>query len=157
GKVTVEQTTALFGDLNTTTRFTKLHEKREDALYQNLFLNRRLIHPFDPAFELDAGTADLRVGQTIAAHQPVVQAALGVRAPDLLIFKSLTKAADGNPYINENFNLANLSFLYRHAWLAKLLKFKAEEWQIVLKLFAQDIAAFANPRGAWDFLEKVER
>jgi receptor-binding and translocation channel-forming TcA subunit of Tc toxin/ABC toxin-like protein/neuraminidase-like protein len=157
GKVTVEQTAALFGALNTTTRFTALHEKRKDALYQNLFLNRKLIHPLDMAFQLDPVTGDLPVGETITAHQPVVQAALGLRESDLLVFKGLTKASDGNPYINDDLNLANLSFLYRHAWLAKTLKFKAEEWKIVLKLFDQDVAAFASPQSAWDFLEKADR
>lgn len=132
GTVTVEQTAALFGDLNTVTRFTKLHEKREDALYQNLFLNKKLIHPLDPAFELDPG-GDLPSGQTITAHQPIVQAALGVRETDILIFKRLTKpppSPPSTPYINDNLNLANLSFLWRHTWLAKMLKFKAEEWKI---------------------------
>ena len=46
-QVTVEQTAALCGNVNTATRFTKLHEKREDALYQYLFLNKKLIHPLD--------------------------------------------------------------------------------------------------------------
>ena len=50
-KTTTEQMHALFGDLNTETRFTKLHEKREEALYDNLFLNRRLINPLDLAFQ----------------------------------------------------------------------------------------------------------
>ena len=54
-KTTVEQACALFGDLNTETHFTRLHEKRQDALYQNLFLNKRLIQPLDPAFQLDPG------------------------------------------------------------------------------------------------------
>src|SRR5262249_34070138 len=156
GKVTVEQTATLFGDLNTETRFTELHEKREDALYQDLFLNRKLIHPLDPAFQLDPGTGDLPAGQTITAHQPVAQAALGLRESDLLVFKGLTKASNGNPYINDDLDLANLSFLYRHAWLAKALKFKAEEWKIVLKLFDQDVAAFASPQAGWDFLEKAD-
>ena len=62
GKTTVEQVCALFGDLNTETRFTKLHEKREDALYQSLFLNKRLINPLDPAFQLDPGTGDAAGG-----------------------------------------------------------------------------------------------
>ena len=70
-----------FGDLNTETHFTKLHEKREDALYQNLFLNRRLIKPLDPAFQLDPGTGDLPAGETITAHHPVMLAALGIRRP----------------------------------------------------------------------------
>lgn len=155
-KVTVEQTAALFGNLNTETRFTKLHEKREDALYQYLFLNKKLIHPLDPAFQLDPVTGDLPAGQTITAHQPVVQAALGMREADLLIFKNLTKPS-GSHYINDDLNLANLSFLWRHAWLAKVLQFKAEEWKILLKLFQQDISAFANPQAAWDFLERVGR
>ena len=30
-------------------------------------------------------------------------------------------------------NLANLSFLWRHAWLAKMLKFTAEEWKTILQ------------------------
>ena len=47
----MEQVCALFGNLNTETHFTKLHEKREDGLYQSLFLNRRLINPLDPAFQ----------------------------------------------------------------------------------------------------------
>ena len=155
GKVTVEQGAALLGNLNTVTRFTKLHEKREDALYQNLFLNKKLIHPLDPAFQLDPVTGDLLPGQTITAHQPVVQAALGVRETDFLVFQNLTKASDDLPYINDDLNLANLSFLWRHAWLAKLLRFKAEEWKILLKIFNQDIAAFASPQAAWDFLEKA--
>src|SRR5262249_4640729 len=49
GKTIVEQVCALFGNLNTESHFTKLYEKREDALYQSLFLNRRLINPLDPA------------------------------------------------------------------------------------------------------------
>ena len=85
GKTTVEQVCALFGDLNTETHFTKLYEKREDALYQNLFLNRRLINPLDPAFQLDPGTGDLPTGDTITAHHPVVLAALGIREADLVL------------------------------------------------------------------------
>ena len=61
---------ALFGDLNTETRFTKLHEKRADALYQSLFLNKRLINPLDPAFQLDPGTGDLPAGETINDPPP---------------------------------------------------------------------------------------
>jgi hypothetical protein len=156
-KVTVEQATALFGDLNHKTRFTKLYEKRDDALYQKLFLNRRLIHPLDPAFEIDAGTGDLPAGQTITAHHPVVLAALGIREADLVVLKGLTKASDGLPYITDDLTLANLSFLWRHAWLAKLLKFKAEEWKIVLKIFNQNVLKFADPKAALEFLERIDQ
>ena len=146
GKTSVEQVCALFDDLNTETRFTKLHEKREDALYQNLFLNKRLINPLDPAFQLDPGTGDLPAGDTITAHHPVMLAALAIREADLVLLKELTKASDGTRYLTDDLTLANLSFLWRHAWLSKLLKFKAEEWKTILKIFQEDILHFADPR-----------
>lgn len=193
GKTSVEQMCALFGDLNTETRFTKLHEKREDALYQKLFLNKRLINPIDPAFELDSGINDLRpiidpstglplldsitglpkLHQLLDAHpvihpvtglpsvvavdhRPIVLAALGIREADLILFSDLRKASDGLPYITDELRLSHLSFLWRHAWLSKVLKFKAEEWRTILKLFQQDIHEFANPQAAWKFVEQVD-
>jgi hypothetical protein len=161
-KVTVEQTAALFGNLNTVMRFTKLHEKQEDALYQNLFLNKKLIHPLDENFQIDPATDDLNpkinpdtgLPFTLTDRQPIVQAALGVRDADFQVFKNLTKPS-GSPYVNDDLNLANLSFLWRQAWLAKLLKFKADEWRILLKLLNEDIAAFSSPQAAWDLLEKA--
>jgi hypothetical protein len=155
-KTTVEQVCALFGDLNTETRFTRLHEKREDALYQSLFLNKRLINPLDPAFNLDPDTGDLPAGETISAHHPVAIAALSVREDDLALLKELTRASDGALYITDDLTLGNLSFLWRHAWLSKLLKFKAEEWKTILKIFGQDILRFSSPEAAWSFVEKVD-
>jgi hypothetical protein len=154
-KTTIEQMCALFDDLNTETRFTKLHETREDALYQNLFLNRRLINPPDTAFQLDHGTGDLPAGEILTAHHPVILAALGIREADLVLLKELTKA-DGTRYITDDLTLSNLSFLWRHAWLSKLLKFKAEEWKTLLRLFQQNILQFADPKAAWEFVEKID-
>jgi Tc toxin complex TcA C-terminal TcB-binding domain/Neuraminidase-like domain len=157
GKTSVEQVCALFGDLNTETHFTKLYEKREDALYQSLFLNKRLINPIDPAFELDPGTGDLPTGDTISAHHPVLQAALGISEADLVLFKELNKPDGITPYITDDLTLSNLSFLWRHAWLSKLLKFKAEEWRTILKISEQDILNFANPEVAWNFVELIDQ
>lgn len=156
-KVTVEQLCTLFGNINTATRFTEQHEKRDDALYQMLFQNRKLTHPLDPAFALDPGTGDLPAGATISAHHPVLLAALGVRENDLIVFKTLTRASNGLPYINDDLNLANLSFLWRHAWLSRQLKLKADEWKTLLKLFNQDIPRFADPQAVWTFLEQADR
>jgi hypothetical protein len=152
GRATVEQVCAVVGNLNTEPRFTGLYEKREGALYQNLFLNKRLIHPLDPAFQIDSGTGDLPPGETITAHQPVVLAALGIRESDLIVLKTLAKASDGLPYINDDLNLGNLSFLWQHAWLSKLLKFEIGEWAVLLKLNQQDISFFASPADALSFL-----
>jgi len=153
-RTTVEQVASLFGDLNTESHFTELYKKRTDPLYNNLFLNRRLINPLDPAFEIDPITNDLNPGQTLSGHEPVVLSALGIRDPDFLLFKSLTKASDGTPYINDDLSLANLSFLNRHAWLSKLLRYKAEEWRILLKLVAQQVPAFPNLAAQQAFLEQ---
>ena len=159
---------ALFGDLNTETQFTKLHEKREDALYQSLFLNRRLIQSARSGVPARPRHGDLPAGETITAHHPVMLAALGIRESDLVFFKELTKATDGtdnihdNPnlangaltkatsgvaYITDDLKLANLSFLWRHAWLAKTLKFKAEEWRDFLKIFSRTFAPSAARGG----------
>ena len=155
-KTTVEQLCALFGDLNTETHFTKLYDKREDALYQNLFLNKRLINPLDPAFELDPSTGDLPAGDTITAHHPMVLAALGISEADLVLFEELKKPDGITRYITDDLTLSNLSFLWRHAWLSKLLKFKAEEWKMILKLFQQDILEFSDPEAAWNFVELID-
>lgn len=160
GKATIEHVCALFDDLNTETRFATLHEKREDALYQNLFLNRRLFNPLDLAFQIDRVTEDnppLPDSITDAVHLPVVLAALGLSETDLTLFLGLTRASDGSLYIPDpRLTLSNLSFLWRHAWLSKLLKFKPEEWRTVLKIFQQDLLQFANPNAAWEFVERVD-
>ncbi|SFU39127.1 neuraminidase-like domain-containing protein [Nitrosospira multiformis] len=153
-KATVEQVCALFGNLNTRMQFTKAHEKRSDGLYQSLFLNKRLINPLDPAFELDP-TGELPSGQTITAHHPLVLAALDIREADLLLLKELTNPG-GTRYITDNLNLANLSFLWRHAWLSRLLGYNAEDWKILLKIIQQDVLYFADPKMALEFVEKID-
>jgi len=154
GKTTVEQVCALFGDLNTETHFTKLHEKRGDALYQTLFLNKRLIQPLDLAFEVTKFDVAAPTTEKISAHHPTVLAALGIRETDLVLLKKLT-SSDGTLYIpnTDDLTLSNLSFLWRHTWLSKLLKFKAEDWQIVLKLFPHQVPSFANAAAKQSFLE----
>ena len=177
-KVSVEQVCALFDNLNTRTHFTRLHEKRQDAHYQTLFLNRRLIQPLDPVFELDPTTQDIRpildpvTGMPVldlvtglptlhqlSDHTPALVAALGVSEADLLVLKNLVNPTlvPPAPYINNDLTLANLSFLWRHIWLAKLLKYKAQDWKTLLKLLNQDLEVFNSPRAAWMFLETIEQ
>jgi len=150
GKTTVEQACALFGNLNTQTHFTKPYEKREDSIYQSLFLNKKLMQPLDLAFQIDTNTGDLPTGETITAHHSVVLAALVIGEADILTLKGLIKSSA------DNLTLANLSFLWRHTWLAKVLKFKVEEWKNLPKILNQDISVFSNPKAAWEFLEKID-
>jgi hypothetical protein len=184
-KSTVEQLCGLFDDLNIETPFVKSHEKRADGLYQSLFLNRKLIQPIDPAFAIDPATRDIvlafdpntgqpvldpvtgaQVPSKIGDHHTTFLAAIGIRETDLVLLKSLKKPIDGTAYITDDLTLENLSFLWRHAWLAKQLKFKAEEWRTLLKLFQQNIMrqvvpgtwvpSFADPKFAFEFVEKVD-
>src|SRR5205823_9981288 len=115
-----------------------------------------LINPLDPAFLLDSA-GNLPTGDFLSAHHAVLVAALGIREADLLLLKSLTKASDGLAYINDDLDLSNLSFLWRHAWLAKLLKLTIADWILLLKVFAQNIKAFAGPKSAWDFVEMADQ
>ena len=156
-RVTVEQLCGLFGDLNTDSHFTEPYKHRDDALYQELFLNKRLINPLDPAFILDTTTGNLPVGDVLSAHHPVLIAAVEVKEAGLLLLKDLTRASNGLTYINDDLTLSNVSFLWRHAWLAKLLKLTIEDWILQLKDLNQDVAAFAGPEAAWDFVEKSDQ
>lgn len=152
GKTTVEQICALFGNLNTATRFTKLHEKREDALYQKLFLNKRLIQPLDLAFEVAKVNVAAPTTEKISAYHPTVLAALGIREADINFLKGLT-TVNHLPHIIDDLTLKNLSILWRHSWLSKLLKFKVEDWKTLLKLFHQGELDFTSSNTALDFLD----
>ncbi|NJP10195.1 MAG: hypothetical protein HC866_12530 [Leptolyngbyaceae cyanobacterium RU_5_1] len=119
-------------------------------------MNKRLIQPLDPAFEVAKVDVTGPTTEKISSHHSVLLAALGIREADLVVFKGLTNVA-GAPYITDDLTLTNLSFLWRHAWLSKLLKFKVEDWKLVPKLFHQDIMQFANPQVAWDLIEKIDQ
>ena len=152
-KTTVEQLCALCGTINTDTHFTKLYEKRAAALYQSLFLNKRLSQPLDHAFDVAA----LGTTTQISAHLPVMLAALRVSETELAVFRALTvPPANTVPYINDDLTLANISFLWRHAWLSKQLKLKPQEWAVLLKLFQQNVMQFADPRAALAFVETID-
>jgi len=155
-KATVAQLCGLFDNLSTETLFTKLHEKRADGLYQSLFLNKKLIQPLDPAFEIAAVDVAGPTVEKISGHRPVILSALGVRETDLDLLAGLTRASNGAAYITDDLTLANLSFLWRHVWLAKLLKFKTDEWKTVLKLLQQDVLRFTDPKVALEFVENAD-
>ena len=155
-KTTVEQLCGLFDDLSTETYFTKIHEKRAGGLYANLFLNKKLIQPLNAKFEIAAVDVAGPTVEKISGHRTVILAALGLRETDLDLLAGFTRFSNGAAYITDDLTLSNLSFLWRHAWLGKLLKFKTEEWKIVLNLLQQDVAIFADPKVAVEFVEKVD-
>lgn len=159
-KATIERVCALFDDLCITTHFTKLHERRTDGLYQSLFLNRRLIHPIDTAFVLDPATGDLSAGDFISMHLAVVGAALGLSEADLLLLQGLKLPPPPVPpiaaYIKDDLSLANLSFLSRHAWLSKTLKYKAADWVILVNILQQNLQTLPGPKSTLDLLDQID-
>jgi len=158
-KVSVEQVCSLFGNLNFTTRFTELHEKREDAIYQDLFLNSRLIIPIDKAFEITEVNAGSNT-EKIASHLSIVQAALRLKETDLNTYLNLSKASDGTLYIPNGVDgdliLTHLSFLYRHSLLTKSLNIKSSDWETFLKLYNTDLEIFTDPRSACEFVDDIK-
>jgi Tc toxin complex TcA C-terminal TcB-binding domain/Neuraminidase-like domain len=155
-KTTVAQLCGLFDILSVETPFTHLHEKRAEGLYQSLFQNKKLIQPLDSAFEVAAVNVAGPTAEKISGHRAVILSALGVRETDLDLFAGLVRASNGAPYITDDLTLGNLSFLWRHVWLSKLLKFKADEWKIVLNLLQQDVSSFPDPKVALEFVEKSD-
>jgi hypothetical protein len=154
---TVSRTCGLFGTLSHETHFTALHEKREDGFYQSLFLNKKLVQPIDDDFAVAAVDVTGPTTETISGHRPVILAALGIRDADLDVFVGLRRASNTNLYITDDLTLENLSFLFRHAWLARTLKVKAADWATLLKLRATDLAAFADPSSALALVDDLDR
>lgn len=155
-KTTVSELCGLFDDLDTRTRFSRPHQPRAGGVYQSLFLNGRRVQPLDPALDVAEVSGSGKAGVTIAGHRPAIVAALGTTEPDLAILEGLTKASDGKPYSDGTLTLANLSFLWRHAWLARRLGFRAAEWKTVLKLLGADLLRFDTPANALELVEKVD-
>lgn len=151
--LTVEQLCAFFGNLNTTPKFTESYQAPEPSLYEQLFLNKRLSSPIDPSFEVSAVTTPTA---TLAEHLPPILAALKVSEADLTVFTNLKRPENGPGYLpNDLLSLTNLSSLYRHAQLSRLLKLKASEWQTLLYLAQVD--PFQSTQATRDFVAAVER
>src|SRR5690606_27638590 len=131
-KVSVSALCVLFDDLSTQTHFAGAHTKRVDGFYQSVFLDRRVAQPTDPAFEVAAVDVPAPTVEKISGHSSTILAALGIRQADLDIYAGLTRASDGLAYITDDLTIDNLSFLWRHSWLAKTLKYKAEDWRNIL-------------------------
>lgn len=161
GNLDVEKACALFDRTNTRAKFTKLGSPPEPSLYEQLFLNKRVIRTLDPAFAVAAVTqADSvpppqNVDAIVPGYGGTVTASLRVTDPDLMLLINLKKrAVVGQPpstYINGKLSLSNLSFLYRHSLLMKLLNIKASDWDKLLYLFQGDV--FATPAVLLSFLK----
>ena len=139
----VEQLCALFDDLGTETHFIEDHEPRSRRAVPEPVPQQAA----DPAARSRASrsrrsTCPRRRRRRSPGHRPVVLAALGIARPT----SSPRCARPRPPYITDDLTLGNLSFLWRHAWLAKLLKLKAKRLVTALTLLQQDVRASPTRR-----------
>ena len=149
GGVSVPQLCALFENLGTETHFAGFLEPRAGGLYQSLFLNERLSQPLDPALAVTAVDVPAPAAEKLSGHRPAILAALGVSQPDLDLLA-------GQPSLTDDLTLANLTLLWRHTWLARLLKLKVSEWLTALALLQQNVPGFAGAREAAAFAERID-
>lgn len=152
--LTTEQLCAFFEDLNTRSMFTESYQTPGPSLYERMFLNKTLTNPVNAKFAIDAVTL-VSPTETLDANLPPILAALRVNEADLTTFRGLKQPANGPVYIDAKLSLKNLSFLYRHVQLAKLLKLKATEWQTLL--FLAQVDPFQSTQATLDFIEMIER
>ena len=154
--LSVEQLCAFFSTINTTPKFTVAYQKFDPSLYEMLFLNKRLTNPIDPAFAVSAVTAAVPAANLDdPAHVAPILAATKLKQTDLTILAKLTQPGGGPAYIDNKLSLTNLSFLYRHALLAKTLRIKIQDWQTLLFLLQQDV--FKDPPTTLAFLKFLDR
>jgi hypothetical protein len=149
GGATIARLCGLFEELSTETHFVQFLQPRAEGLYQSLFLNKRLIQPLDPALAVAAVDVAPPTAEQLSGHRPAILSALGVSQSDLDLLTGLTS-------ITEDLTLGNLTLLWRHTWLAKLLKLKVREWLTALTLLQQNLLSFADAREAWAFIERMD-
>ncbi len=99
----------------------------EKPLYARLFLTHNLL-AIDKVFQPDANGNVLTQPAKISGHMPVLMAALKLKAEEIQAIVALRQLHDA-------LTLANVSALYRHGLLAKLLHVKGSELGEVIALF----------------------
>ncbi|MDJ0713811.1 MAG: neuraminidase-like domain-containing protein [Prochloraceae cyanobacterium] len=102
----------------------------EKSLYKRLFLTHNLLG-IDKVFKPDRNGNYLTESAKISEHLPVLMAALRLKADDITAIAEFRKLKD-------DLTLANVSVLYRHSLLAKVLGIKVTELFEAIELFGED-------------------
>jgi peptidoglycan hydrolase-like protein with peptidoglycan-binding domain len=127
-----------------------LQGRLETGLYRQLFQNKAVLNPVDPAFALNpAGTEVAITGATLTDHRQAMVAAFELSDADLaLAIAGLTDSA---------LTLANLTRLYGAVVLARGLGLSMADLLSMLKLVEIDPFDAAAPESLHAFCEEVER
>ncbi|MEQ1742475.1 MAG: neuraminidase-like domain-containing protein [Candidatus Nitrotoga sp.] len=118
------------------------------SLYAQLFLNKALLNPPDPAFA--PGTAE-NSAALLQDHAPAVLAALRLSDEDFVALRAHLGLADAQTTLS----LANLSALHRQAVLARALKLKVPELLVLQALTSGNPFIAADPVSTQQFTEIV--
>ena len=118
----------------------------EDSLYHKLFLNKAVLNPVDPAFDLNDPQPQ---NPLLLNHIPTILAALEINADDLAAIQKATNLSQAP------LTIANLTILFRHALLAKGLKIKVKQLLVLKDLTG--INPFATPAKTVEFVEKSRK
>ncbi|WP_437665418.1 neuraminidase-like domain-containing protein [Sorangium sp. So ce1182] len=131
---------------------------KDRSLYERLFLNKAVVNPIDPAFQLSSSGSELAdTGQSLAAHAPAILAALRLSAAELALLTDdgASQAALGAPPLvgDGAMNLANLSKLFRAASLARALKLPLRDLLALHALSGIDVFNTTSPAVTRRFVE----
>lgn len=110
----------------------------DGSLYARLFLTYN-VSALDPVFKSDINGNYLATPAKISDHVPAIMAALQIGAADVAAIVALRAVPDV-------LTLANLSLLYRHALLARILGVRARELGRVLAVFGDPFVDAATTR-----------
>jgi hypothetical protein len=120
--------------------------------YHRLFQNRETTPEPDPAFATDSGADEIDTPVALGdEHHETIRAALGIGAADLELL--ITEVLPADPQLD----LANLSVLYRHAWLARAMRLPVADLVRVLAFVPVDPFSPLAPAATLEFIDEVER
>ncbi len=124
------------------TFWTNISTNGEKSLYKRLFLTHNLLG-IDEVFKPDKHGNYLTASAKISEHLPVLMAALRLKADDITAVVEFRQ-------LDDDLTLTNVSVLYRHSLLAKVLGIKLTELLAAIELFGDP---FENTDNTLEMLE----
>ncbi len=125
------------------------------SLYSRLFLTHNLLG-IDKVFKADADGNYLtqQPKPKITEHLPILMAVLNLKIDDITKLIAVAKKID--PLMSDDLTLHNVSVLYRHSLLAKILHIKISELEDAIKLFNSPLANAWSTLSLLEIWEKME-
>jgi Tc toxin complex TcA C-terminal TcB-binding domain/Neuraminidase-like domain/Putative peptidoglycan binding domain/Salmonella virulence plasmid 28.1kDa A protein len=151
-KLPAEQLIAFYELLNTELRqmasdgkkAMMVEEEQQQPLYSLLFLNKTVVNPLDPKFELNKVTNPATTEKLVDNLGPILAALTITEEEFQLLASKLT---------DDRLTLANLSFLYRNTLLARKLKLRVKELILLMQLITNTNDPFESVEKTNEFIK----